>query len=225
MNILVVAAHSDDEVLGIGGTIARYRREGHSVAVQFLTDGVGSRGEDQPAAERRRAAASAAARILGYRMLPPAAFPDNALDTVALLALVKVIERAKAEVTPDLVLTHYWNDLNIDHRRAFEAVITAFRPQPGERCRSILCFEVASATEWGSPSAAFRPNKYIELSAEDVATAIEAYKVYTEEIRPSPHTRSVEAFRARRLVRGHEFGLPWAEGLMVCREAERLPAT
>lgn len=222
MNILVVAAHSDDEVLGAGGTIARYRREGHSVSVQFLTDGVGSRGSDARAATGRRQASEAAARILDFTLLEPATFPDNQMDAVPLLEIVKVIERAKQEVQPDIVLTHFWNDLNIDHRRAFEAVITAFRPQPGEKCRGIFCFEVASATEWGRPGETFRPNHLVELTSGDVDKALRAYASYDQEVRPEPHTRSLEAFRARRLLRGREIGVGWAEGLMVYRDVVQL---
>lgn len=218
MNVLVVAAHSDDEVLGAGGTIAAYRRQQHDVSVLFLTDGVGSRGMDAASATRRRGAADRAAEILDYRALASASFPDNQLDAVPLLDVVKVVERAKREVQPDLVLTHFWNDLNIDHRRAFEAVITAFRPQPGERCRSIASFEVASATEWGAPGESFRPNRYLELTAADVERAVDAYAAYEEEVRKDPHIRSLESFRARRLLRGREVGVPWAEGFMLVRE-------
>ncbi len=223
MNVLVVAAHSDDEVLGVGGTISRWRREGHAVAVQFLTDGVGSRGQDHAAAARRQSAAATARQILGYEALSPAAFPDNRMDAVPLLDIVKVIERAKQQIAPEIVLTHFWNDLNVDHRRAFEAVITAFRPQPGETCSSILSFEVASATEWGSPVATFRPTRYVELSDSDIETATTAYAAYSEEIRPDPHLRSLEAFRARRLLRGREVGVRWAEAFIQYRQLDRLP--
>lgn len=222
MNVLVVAAHPDDEVLGVGGTIARYRRAGHAVFVQFLTNGVGSRGNDDAAVQRRCDAMRAAAKILDFSVLEPAAFADNQMDAVPLLEIVKVIERAKQTAEPDLVLTHFWNDLNIDHRRAFEATITAFRPQPGETCHAIYCFEVASATGWGSPSAIFHPSDYVELSSGDVETAVRAYEAYVEEVRPDPHTRSINAFRARRLLRGRDAGLEWAEGLMLYRNIQRL---
>ena len=222
MNILVIAAHPDDEVLGCGGSIARWVREGHCVSVLFFTDGVGSRGKSSTAAKIRRKATQAAANILGFTIAGFASFPDNQLDTVPLLKIVQAIERVKSKLQPERVYTHFWGDLNIDHRRVFEAVLTAFRPQPGETCRSICAFEVASASEWGSPAAAYRPTTYTEITEDDVERAIRAYEAYAHEVRPDPHSRSVPAFRARRLVRGRECGVAWAEGFVLCRELHAL---
>jgi N-acetylglucosamine malate deacetylase 1 len=222
MNILIWAAHPDDEVLGIGGAIARWTRAGHKVATAFMTDGIGSRGVDQAAADRRRIAAGKAAEVLGSSIIEFGKFPDNQLDTVPLLTITQAVERVKRTVRPDAVYTHFWGDLNIDHRRTLDAVLTAFRPQPGERCHTIGCFEVASATEWGTPSDTFRPNHYIELSADDVEQGAAAYLKYEEEVRAEPHTRSVEAWRMRRMLRGREIGVSWAEGLMICRQLHRI---
>lgn len=221
MNILIVAAHSDDEVLGAGASIARWTREGHKVSGLFFTDGVGSRGRKSSEVKARQAAARAAAKILGLSIVKFGTFPDNQLDTVPLLELARMIERAKKKTQPEAVYTHFWGDLNIDHRRVFEATLTAFRPQPAEVCRSIHCFEVASATEWGSPATPFRPTVYHEVSEQDVETAVCAYKAYTREVRADPHSRSVEAFLARRSLRGREVGVEWAEGFVLCRELQR----
>ena len=224
MNLLVIAAHPDDEVLGLGAAIARWSREGHKVSLAFLTDGVGARGRSARAAAARRRAATRAASILGAAIVDFGRFPDNQLDAVPLLRIVRAIERTKRKARPEAVYTHFWGDLNIDHRRACEAVLTAFRPQPGERCRSIHAFEVASSTEWGVPSGAFRPTHFVEVSAGDVAKATEAYRAYSAETRPDPHARSVEAFRARRMLRGREVGLAWAEGLVPVRDVDPLGA-
>jgi LmbE family N-acetylglucosaminyl deacetylase len=218
MNILIVAAHSDDEVLGAGASIARWTREGHKVSGLFFTDGVGSRGRKSSEVKARQAAARAAAKILGLSIVEFGTFPDNELDIVPLLELAQTIERAKKKVQPEAVYTHFWGDLNIDHRRVFEATLTAFRPQPGEVCRSIHCFEVASATEWGSPATPFRPTTYNEVSDQDVETAVRAYQCYTREVRADPHARSVEAFLARRALRGRETGVTWAEAFTPCRQ-------
>jgi LmbE family N-acetylglucosaminyl deacetylase len=224
MNFLVIAAHPDDEVLGCGASIARWVREGHHVSVLFFTDGVGARGSRSAAAKIRRAAARNAADILGFTIAGFGSLPDNQLDRVPLLKIAQAIERVKRALQPDRVFTHFWGDLNIDHRRVFEAVLTAFRPQPGESCRAIHAFEVASATEWGSPAEAYRPTSYTEVTEDDVERAIRAYQAYIHEVRPDPHTRSVEAFRARRLLRGRECGVSWAESLVLCRELNSLNA-
>jgi LmbE family N-acetylglucosaminyl deacetylase len=170
----------------------------------------------------RQKAARSAAKILGHSIVGFGMFPDNQLDTVPLLEIAQSIERVKQKLQPERVYTHFWGDLNIDHRQVFEAVLTAFRPQPNEKCVAICSFEVASSTEWGSPAHAFRPTQYIEVSAADVETASQAYQAYTYETRADPHTRSIEAFRVRRLLRGREIGVAWAEGLVLCRQLSRL---
>jgi len=147
---LVVAAHPDDEVLGCGGTIARLATAGCDVHVAFLADGVGSRDVaqrvDAGQLEQRRAAAQKAADILGVASVSFDDLPDNRLDTVPLLDIAQRVETLVSQYQPGMVLTHFAGDLNIDHRRVHQGVVTACRPQQGDPVRQLLCFEVASST-------------------------------------------------------------------------------
>jgi len=217
--ILVVAAHPDDEALGAGGTLARDADAGHRVRVLFLTDGVGARGAADAAAAERRAAAEAAAARLGIAETRFLSFPDNALDTVPLLSIVQAVEAMAAEAPPETVYTHFGFDLNIDHRIAFQATMTAFRPQPGCRVRRILAFETRSSTEWaGSPPAlAFCPTVYVDVAAT-MARKRAALAAYAAEMRPAPHARSLEALDALAVLRGAEVGLAAAEAFVLVRE-------
>lgn len=222
MNVLVVAAHPDDEVLGCGGTIARHAAEGDAVEVAFLADGVTSRspgGTNDPGRQRREDAARRAAEILGTGSPRFLGFPDNRLDDVPLLEIVRAVEAVVAEVKPDIVYTHHGGDLNVDHRIAHQAVMTACRPLPGRSERSILAFEVVSSTEWASPwlGAAFRPNRYVAIGAY-LERKLEALACYGEELRPFPHPRSAENLRALAQVRGAEAGLENAEAFVIIRD-------
>lgn len=150
--VLVVAAHPDDEVLGCGGTLAKLAAQGTGVYVSFMSDGVTSRPAD-PAVhagqlEARKAAAARASAILGVKNLTFGEFPDNRMDSVALLDITRSIEVLIDRIKPDTVFTHFPGDLNIDHRRVHEAVVTACRPQTGHPVRTLLSFEVPSSTEW-----------------------------------------------------------------------------
>src|SRR5262245_49198357 len=113
--VLIVAAHSDDEVLGCGGTIARHTDAGDIVDILFVADGVSSRGGDPRELERRCDAARRAAGILGARPPQFLNLPDNRLDTVARLEVIQAIEKTAAALTPVRVYTHHAGDLNIDH--------------------------------------------------------------------------------------------------------------
>ena len=186
MNFLIAAAHPNDEVLGTGESIARWVREGHHVSVLFFTGGVGSRGKNSTGAKVRQKAARNAAEILGFTIAGFGGFPDNQLDRVALLEIAQAVERVKKKLQPEFVLTHFWGDSNIDYRRVFEAVLTAFRPQASEKCRTIQSFEVASAIDCGSPASAFRPESYTEVSSAEVEKAVLAYQAYASEVRDDP---------------------------------------
>lgn len=220
--IWVIAAHADDEVLGCGGTICRHRREGDEVSVLFLTDGVGARRpEDGGAAAQRRAAATKRALAeLGVEDFACLDLPDNALDTVPLLEVVRAIAVfGEGRSLPDVIYTHHGGDLNVDHQIALRAVLTRFRPQPGEPGpEQILSFEVPSSTGWfGSSSAsAFVPNLYSDISMTWEAKR-HALEAYAEEMRPWPHARSLAGVEHLARLRGATVGVDAAEAFVVER--------
>lgn len=221
MNVLVVAAHPDDETLGCGGTIARHAAAGDTVSLLFLADGVGARGDhDAAAIAGRTRAAAAAAAALGAEPPRCLGLPDNRLDTVALLDIVKAIEALVEEVRPAVVYTHHGGDLNIDHRIAHRAVLTACRPLPESPVRAIHAFEVPSSSEWASPGDAFVPTRFVDIAAT-FATKMAALACYGDEMRAFPHPRSAQAVEALARWRGASAGLALAEAFAVVREIER----
>ncbi|MBV7316390.1 PIG-L deacetylase family protein [Shewanella sp. NIFS-20-20] len=216
--VLVVAAHPDDEVLGCAGTLLRHRRDGDRVELLFMTNGVGSRDVEHSESQLRQQTALAAAHSLDC---PPPTFldfGDNQMDAMPLLTVVKAIEAKIASYQPDIIYTHFGDDLNIDHAVTYRAVLTACRPQPGHSVQAIYCFEVPSSTEWALQSqSAFRPQRYVDISDFSEAIA-RAQACYQQELRPWPHSRSVEAISALRQWRGACVGVRAAEAFMVERE-------
>ena len=133
-NILVVVAHTDDETLGLGGTIARHSSIGDSVYGIAMTDGVSARNnKTKQKIKNRKKASISAGKIIGLKWIKGGNFTDNALDSVPLLKIIKVIENAKSKINPSIIYTHSASDLNIDHRKVCEATLTAFRPQKAMR--------------------------------------------------------------------------------------------
>ncbi|MBI4617576.1 MAG: PIG-L family deacetylase [Planctomycetes bacterium] len=232
MRVLVVAAHPDDEVLGCGGTVARWAEEGREIGVWILGEGVTSRYETRQAGTERgandlaevREHAARAASILGAAGCRVVGLPDNRFDSVDLLEVVKEVESAKREFDPDVVLTHHPGDLNVDHRVCHQAVATAFRPLPGERWSKILSFEVSSSTEWQLPGAGspFVPTEYVELAEGHMEKKLAAMAAYAGEIRDWPHARSREALRALAKSRGSQAGCALAEAFALERAVVRL---
>lgn len=216
--VLVVAAHADDEVLGCGGTIAWHAARGDCVHLLLLADGVSSR--NASTAEelaRRTSAAQAAASILGIQTLQQCGFADNQLDQISMLKIAQAVEGAVRTRRPDVVFTHHHGDLNVDHRRAHEAVLIACRPQPGCSVREIYGFEVLSSTEWATPRQdCFSPAVYVDISRY-LTRKIEALQAYTEEMRPEPHSRSIRHAEILATHRGMCVGLEAAEAFEVYR--------
>ncbi len=221
-SVLVIIAHPDDETLGLGGTIPRYVDEGRQVFALSLTDGVGARGMSRTAERDRARAADQAANILGFKWLDRASFPDNALDTKPILEIIKVVEKAKECVKPTIVYTHFPHDLNVDHRIVCQAVMTAFRPQPGEVCAEIRACEIPSSTDYGAAIAQVQFMPTIALAIDRTwRKKIAALNAYATEMRPFPHTRSYKALEALAILRGAAVGLPMAEAFQMLRMIER----
>jgi LmbE family N-acetylglucosaminyl deacetylase len=224
-SILIVAAHPDDEVIGCGGTLAKLTDAGAVVHVAFLADGVTSRDAEQSAHEEylrsRRSAAQKACEILGVKSVSFGDFPDNRMDTVALLEITQAVEAQIRQHQPDTVFTHHAGDVNIDHRRLHEAVVTACRPQQGHPVKTLLCFEVASSTEWQLPGSAppFLPNWFVDISAT-LDRKLAALEAYTEELRSWPHPRSLQGVSSLARWRGATVGAGAAEAFMLGRQLQ-----
>jgi len=222
--ILVVAAHPDDEVLGCGGTIARYEVEGCEVHTLILGEGITSRdasrdqhkrGEEIRELEKQ---AEDANRILGVKKIYTFDFPDNRFDTVALLDITKVIEKVKKDVEPDVVFTHFHGDLNIDHQLTFKAVMAACRPTKDESVKEIYSFEIPSSTEWNAPFSLtyFMPDYFVDVS-KSLKVKINALKEYETELRDFPHPRSLKAVELNAKLWGVKMGFEAAEAFKTIR--------
>lgn len=224
MSILIVAAHPDDEVLGCGGTVARFAGEGRSVHILLLADGEGSRAPRRGQPEggvvaARNAAAQSACKIMGCASVDSLALPDNRLDGLELLDVVKKIEIFVDRYRPQTVLTHHAGDVNVDHRIVHDAVLAACRPQPGHSVQEMLFFEVPSSTEWSPPGSAapFLPNYFVDISAT-LKIKLAALEAYEGELRKFPHPRSLKAIEALARWRGATVGVEAAEAFILGRK-------
>jgi N-acetylglucosamine malate deacetylase 1 len=216
--VLVVVAHADDEVLGCGGAIARHVAEGDQVHVAYMADGVGSRGGNfELEVVKRNEARDRALEVLGVTGWHVHQFPDNKMDSVPLLNVVQPLERIMQEISPRIIYTHHYGDLNVDHRVTHQAVMTACRPQPGCSVREIYACEVMSNTEWAAPgSAPFLPNAYVDITPywSVKRAALDAYEL---EMRQAPHSRSIIHIESLARHRGNCVGVEFAEAFMPIR--------
>jgi len=185
--IMLVVAHPDDELLGLGASMNRLIRDfGAIVHVVILGEGITSRADKRDIQafkeelEVHRSNIMAAANNIGFQSNSIYDFPDNRFDTVALLDIIKVVEKEKKSFSPEIIFTHHGGDVNIDHQRTFEAVITACRPMQDEVTKLIFTFETPSGTEWRASSDPrnFIPNFFLSVSESNINAKIKGMECY-----------------------------------------------
>ncbi len=221
--ILIIVAHTDDETIGMGGTIAKHKENGDEVFAISMTNGVSSRKNvNSKEINERVMAAKKAAKILNFNWLDNFDFPDNAMDKIPLINVVQKIERAKKQINPKIIYTHSFADLNIDHQIVCKATLTAFRPQDKEIYEEISCFETASSTDFSHESIAetFKPNKFVDIK-KYLNKKTMAMKAYSSELKSFPHSRSLEGIKNLNAHRGTSVGLESAEAFQTLRSISR----
>jgi len=223
--VLVIAAHPDDEVLGCGGTIARHIKNKDDVHVIILAEGVTSRDKSRNRKKRSKEiknlllSAQKSHKTLGSKSLKFFNLPDNRMDSINLLDIVKIVEKEVNLVKPEIIYTHHIGDLNIDHSITHQAVVTACRPEPNKSVKKIYCFEVPSSTDWQSVQSDkfFKPNCFIDIS-KTLQKKLKALKAYKSEMRSWPHSRSIKNVENLAKWRGSSSGMKAAEAFIIIRD-------
>ncbi|WP_321415597.1 PIG-L deacetylase family protein [uncultured Desulfobacter sp.] len=221
MNILVVAPHMDDEVLGPGGTIRHHALQGDSVHVCYIADRVYNHKTNSLQINQDRANASKATELLGVSDLTFLGLPDERLDGFVQDILIP-LEDCFNRVDPDWLYVCHGGDLNQDHRATFHATMIAARPAAQKKLSKILCYEVPSSTDQAPPGGAmpFTPNVFIDITMH-IDTKVDALRHYSDEMRPFPHPRSEKGLRALAATRGMQANIPAAEAFILLREIVR----
>lgn len=228
---MIVVAHPDDELLGLGASMHRLiKNENIFTHVVILGEGITSRSDHRDVGlwekelEIHRSNIKKAQQAIGYHSVETYNFPDNRFDSVALLDIVKVIEKEKDAFLPDVIFTHHGGDLNIDHQRTYQAVLTATRPMQNEIVKTILTFETPSGTEWQATCdpCYFMPNFLIEVRKEDIDAKIAGMDAYEFEKRDYPHPRSPLALEILARQRGVVVGKDYVEVFQLIRHIDIL---
>jgi len=236
MNILIIVAHPDDEVLGMGGTIKKLTKNKNKVKIVIMATGIAARRStnyqnstkynisknDQKILEKQiitiKSHAKKAAKLLGVSDIEFLGYPDNEMDTISNLELTKSVEQIIQKFKPEIVYTHTPFDVNVDHVCCYNAVLTATRPKKNVIVKKLMSFEIPSSTEWNFTSV-FAPNTFVDISKE-LSNKIKALECYKTEIEKFPHPRSAKALESIGNRWGTVSGYSVAEAFCLIRLLE-----
>ena len=217
--ILVIAAHPDDEIFGCAGTLIKHSKKKDDIYIIYLADGVTSRDNyKKKEIEIRKKQAKEVGKLLKVKKQFFLNFPDNKLDSLPLLDLIKSFEKSIKKLNPKIIYTHSFHDLNVDHRRAFELTLTCFRPHKNSSVQKIYSFEIPSSTNLHHyRSMVFTPNYFVNISNE-IKTKKKLLRIYSQELGIKNHPRSLQNIINLSKLRGSESGLDFAEAFEVIRD-------
>lgn len=223
--VLVIAAHPDDEVLGVGGTVAKLSTEGVECHLLIVTDGSSSQYRDSDhlheIIEAKIKETKGCADLLGFKSIHYGELPDMKLDKTPHIVINQVIERVINEVQPDTVFTHFWGDVNRDHQEVYNSTLVAVRPVMGQVVRELYCYRVPSSTEWtpNKGDTMFMPNVFVNIE-KYAEQKYMAFACYSTELREYPHPRSVQYLRETDKAVGLRVGLLAAEEFVLLRKLD-----
>ena len=218
MNVLVIACHTDDETLGVGGTIAKHVTTGDLVTVCVVCKRAYNHQFDEAWTCEEKKIAARAADTLGCDDIRFLDLPEESIDQ-RLLDVIIPLEKIVVDVNPSVVYTHHRGDSNQDHRTVLQASLIACRSISEPKVARLLSYEVPSSTDIAAPfpEYAFQPNFYVDVT-DFLGRKIEAMECYTKELRRFPHPRSVEGIQVLAKKRGMEIGFEAAEAFVVIRD-------
>ncbi len=216
--ILVIAPHADDEILGVGGTMARNIAEGNQVFVLIVTHGEKPLFSDEIVSQIRKETIQAH-KFLGITKTYFGELPAVMLEQIPRYQLNDKISKVIQEVEPDEVYIPHIGDMQKDHQLVNEAAMVAVRPKYAHKISAVYAYETLSETEWNIPntSNAFIPTVYTDIS-NYIDTKKQALAYFESQVSAFPDPRSLEAVEALAKYRGSTVKVNAAEAFMLIRQ-------
>ena len=223
--ILIIAAHPDDEVLGCGGTILKNIKLGNKVNVLYISDGVGGRYDAKSIKkiqdiDERKKMATSASKLAGFKIVDFLGLENLELNKYKHNFINNKIFNIIKSIKPEAIYTNHPGDNNIDHRITFESTFTACRPNKYFMIKEFFTFEVPSSTDWASSySSPFFPKKFVDITKFSKMKK-KLLNCYKKELRKHPHPRSLKNIDALETYRGGICGVPKAEAFDIVKIIE-----
>ena len=215
--ILILSPHADDEVLGCGGVISKYSKEGHNINVLILTNANKGAPEIYSAKEINdiRKESKLANDFIGTKRLFFENLPALNLNQYPIYKIYNIINKYISNIQPEVIFIPSSNDIHEDHKIIFKAAKVSTRINKKSNLKKILSYEVLSETEWNENEQSFSPNYFVRLNKSDINNKIKAFLKYKSQVKKFPHPRSKEAILNLSRIRGSQVFMEYAEAFRV----------
>ena len=226
--VLIIACHPDDEILGCGGFLDKYKKK-YSFKVIFFAEGSSCRYENKTKNQKKIekdiiSRQKSAKKALKLFSISDVLFFNNTcgqLNKIPQTKLNKIIESQIKIYKPDIIFTHSNKDLNLDHQTIVKSVLVATRPTKIKNIvNEIYSFEILSSTEWNFVNK-FQPNYFIKLTKKNILQKWKALQCYKSEIQKKPHPRSLFGIETLAKYRGLQSGSNYAESYEIIRNFKK----
>ena len=220
MNVLVIAPHPDDEVLGVGGTIAKHIAHGNEVYVCIVTKGCEPLFSNE-SVERVHRECRKADRLLGVKETIFLDYPAAMLENVERYKLNDSLVNVIQSVKPEEVYIPHRGDMQLDHKMVVDAAMVALRPKYQHVPSRIYAYETLSETGWDLPNSTnvFIPNVYHDIS-NFLENKLQALRVFTTQMAEFPAARSIKSVKVLAQYRGATMNFEAAEAFSLIRAIE-----
>ena len=216
--ILIIAAHMDDEILGMGGTIQYFKDQGYKIFVCVATDSSSTQYKDNPEIwSLKKREYSKATNLVGVDKIFNLDFPDMRLDSVSHCELNNALNKILIKIKPQILFTHWRYDINMDHQEIYKSTLVLIRPVHGF-LKKVYCYETLSSSEW-HPEESFIPNHFVDIE-KYISKKQEAFSLLKTEVRKYPHPRSLEGVKILAQYRGMQSGNKYAEAFRLIKGYE-----
>ncbi len=218
MNVVVIAAHPDDETLGVGGTMLKHISNHDNVYWLIATNMLESEGFSLEQIKKRQDEIDRAGKMLGVSGIEKLNFASMSLTDNSLKELIPKISQNFNQVKPDVIYVMNRSDAHSDHRILFDAVMACTKSFRYPFIKKVLMYECISETEFAPalPEKAFIPNYYVDITGF-LNKKLEIMEIYESEVSEHPFPRSLRNITALATFRGASVGVEYAEAFQLIK--------
>ncbi|GHA53267.1 PIG-L deacetylase family protein [Pontibacter akesuensis] len=222
MRVIVISAHPDDEVLGVGGALLKHKKNGDEIYWLIVTNIFEKDGFSESRVRTRQEEIVRVADLLGVKQTFKLDYPTMTLSSSSLIKMVPEISAIFQEVKPEIIYSLNRSDAHSDHRVIFDAVMACTKSFRYPFIKRVLMYECISETEFAPvlPEKAFLPNYFIDIS-EHLEQKLEIMKIYESELGEHPFPRSLENIKALAHFRGASVGVHYAEAFQLIKYIDK----